>query len=465
MKFKIIYFLFFLSLILFALLFVFLSYNNRLTSDDFLFSSFVKENGIIGTTSFLYENWSGRWTAYSLANIVYFLYSKSTIALFLFSIINLVFTILSVFTVFKILSKKTKIEIKNSFLFLLSLFFSSTFFYLTTNKGECWFWTISIPIYLLSLNFILLGFGLMFNDSKKFLNYFFIAICFIYIGGASEIYSLLTILIFIVSLILLKKSNAPTYKKIIFGFVFCLLSFLITYLSAGNKIRATALPSPIFINGLKFSLLTLLYLLKNIVIKNFHLLILFSIIWFIAGTLINKNFTANNKNFRNPFLIFLSSSLVIIFIIIFLSTYILSDIAPDRILIIAYFIISFSVFIYTFSLGFTITSLNKKLSVFILLSSFIVLVFIQLGILKNQYTITKQYSSDYDKRIEKLKSIKNENKVMSVEPLPTSGYLYSKDISVDTANQENKNIKKYLDLKFNVWLKQKNFHQQVSKSL
>ncbi|MDD5570226.1 MAG: DUF6056 family protein [Bacteroidales bacterium] len=453
MRNKSITFLILFSSTLFIALFLVLSFNNRLTSDDFLFSSFVKEKGIIGTTSFLYENWSGRWTAYSLANVVYFLYSKSTIILFLFSLINLAFTIFSVFILLKLISKKIKFEIENSFLFLLSLYFTSTFFYLTPDKGECWFWTISVPIYLLSLNFILLGFSFIFNGSRKSLNYFLIAVCFIYIGGASEIYALLAIFIFIVLLIFYKKSDVTTCKEIIFGFIFCLLSFLITYLSAGNKIRANALPSPSFVQALKLSVLTLWHLLKVICTGYLHFIILFSTIWFIAGTLINKGFTINNKNLRKSFLMFLFTSFAIVFIIIFLTTYILSDIAPGRILTIVYFIVSLSIFVCSFSLGLIFDFPNKKSFRFILLSVFVVLVFVQLCILKNQFIITKQYSSDYDKRIEKLESAKNAGKDICIESLPVSGYLYSKDISADTASQENKNLVKYLDLKFNVRLK------------
>src|SRR4051812_39754071 len=66
-QFSILKLVLFADSLLFIILYCILSYNARLASDDFYYLYLKNNYGAWGGMIYQYENWSGRWTAHSVA--------------------------------------------------------------------------------------------------------------------------------------------------------------------------------------------------------------------------------------------------------------------------------------------------------------------------------------------------------------------------------------------------------------
>ena len=76
--------------------------------------------------------------------------------------------------------------------------------------------------------------------------------------------------------------------------------------------------------------------------------------------------------------------------------------------------------------------------------------------LADQNKISSDYAAAVDQRIEKLKLAKlnGDTRTVELNPLPSSGMLFSSEISEDTANFSNQHLKCYLKLDFQIRMKQ-----------
>jgi hypothetical protein len=75
----------------------------------------------------------------------------------------------------------------------------------------------------------------------------------------------------------------------------------------------------------------------------------------------------------------------------------------------------------------------------------------------DQYRTVKKYDEAFENRMKKLDELKKggNTSLVELDPLPSSGMLYSAEISEDKDDFRNRFLKEALDLNFEIRLKQK----------
>ncbi|NTW34175.1 MAG: hypothetical protein HGB12_16415 [Bacteroidetes bacterium] len=451
--------------LVFVILFFILSYYNRFAVDDYYHIHDEHLFGIWGGMLEGYFNWGGRWTSYLLWDVIYH-YSENSFALFLYSFSIIVLFIYSVYhlikNIFGFLGISFTREVLANYIFLFAAFV----FLISYSKGEIWFWIQSTAMFMLSLIMFILGLSIIFNKKNNYLQYFILAICFIYAGGASETYAFFYI-IFLISLLvcfftfrnnaLVRKLKESSSFKIIISIIFLTVSFIISINAPGNSIRATWLPEQSLISSLFITLKSLTKLVIFKVPMQIPWIILFSFPFMYFG-FISRSRPYNNKtielfktNYFKYFILSLIFLIILIYILLFPACYILSEIGPDRslsqvVLTIAVFSAVWSFLIgYKFIVSKKLISILYIISVVAIISSLVVISF-------KQYKIVSEYAIDLDKRTNYLLDLqqKKNKKTITVKKLPQSGFLYSAEISSDTNYFGNDHYNRGLFLEFKV---------------
>lgn len=456
------FFLFSIGCILFLLLFLVLSYYNRLAADDFYYLGGYSERGVWGCMRDLYFGYSGRWTAYLLTGFIIRLHSFSLFH-FVFNVFTLLVLILILYSTIRIFfTEKLKLHLSIKHNLLFSLILSCSLFFSTYGIGETWFWLVQVCTYLWSIIMSLILLNVLLAEKFKAIHFPVIIISTVYIGGASESFALVNI--FLLSACLFFSNTKPSSEwipfprsknlnfKIILALLFLLISFTITMLAPGNEIRYNALPKVSFPETIWIQIKSFIKIAFIKTPLKLHYLLLLSFPWFILGKYLS------DSNVKGNLLVSLSSLkkyfiLILGFIFIFLIpiSFIMSELGPDRALSQISFLITFGFAALFFFLG---AKVVIKENVFNVLKFCNVLLFIA-GIsyhLINQYSITKKYAFAYDQRMEilqKLNKTEQENTI-EVQPLPFSGMLTSAEISEDTSHFTNNFLEYALHLKFPV---------------
>jgi len=453
----------FFSLVGLSLILIFiLSFYNRFAVDDYFHIHNVATNGIWEGMIKGYNNWGGRWTSYLLFNVVYFFY-ESRFILFIYSLSVIILFIYALHFFIKQLLLFVEKKVNKLSLFSISFLIFLLFFLISPEKGEIWFWVVSTAMYLNSLSIFFILTGLIISKNNKIIHYLLLSICAIYCGGSSEVYAFIFLLIFtslIIWMIFSKSNLGINFKKqsknkLGISILLLFSSFLISILAPGNKIRASWLPEPSFVNTLY---ITFKELIKFIILKlpshNWWILLFFlpfMHIGYISGKNINKlSFAKFQKNFLYSFIILF----IILYIFLFPACYLLSEIGPTRSLSFPIFLITLFIAFWSLTAGYYcikkayIIRYGNIISLFILIFVFSILII-------KQQEIVSNYAKKLDQRtlfLKKLKKTKNK-KTIILEALPSSGFLYSAEISNDTSYFGNEHYRLGLFLEFNIKIK------------
>ena len=245
---------------LFLMLFTMLSWHSRLATDDYSFIWDVYNHGIVKGTYYQYTLWCGRYAAKFLFYVIYKYLDVDQTWYFLLPLLSLV---LIIFGVYRALANvTTHYNFSFSSQKILAISFTALLFFITFDIGETWFWYNSFSDYLWSIVAFIWGIVFLFNATNRLLSTIAAVLCFIYVGGASEIYSLVFGQLFLWQLYKgFKKYNYKLsdlfydkfYRKIIIVSIFFLISFLITVIAPGNYERAGHFPKPHFISTVSLS--------------------------------------------------------------------------------------------------------------------------------------------------------------------------------------------------------------------
>jgi hypothetical protein len=239
-------------ILLFGLLYLLLSYFNRLAADDFYFLEAQREWGTIKSVKQFYYTYSGRWIAYAFTCA---LLQFSTFKFFLcfFSVCVLAVFVYAVHGLLASLSliMGTSFNLKERLCY--SLLLTISFFFSCYDIGETWFWYTSVCSYLLSLIALLLLISTLLSSQKTILTFLQLVVLALYIGGASESYACVSILVLLLFLIfslsnpLKSRFNKIHRIKIVLALFILLASFGLTVMAPGNAVRLGMLPHPSFI--------------------------------------------------------------------------------------------------------------------------------------------------------------------------------------------------------------------------
>jgi hypothetical protein len=449
---------------LFLLLFLMLAYYNRFAVDDYYHINDEHFWGIWGGMLEGYFKWGGRWTSYLLWDIVYHFHS-SGIVLILYSSSIIFLFMLAIFLLLQRIFELFSISVSRFQIFNFSILFSAFSFFISFNKGEIWFWMQSTAMFMLSIISFIFGMSIIIGKNKNIVQYFFLIICFVYAGGAIESYAIFYIIILLLliggfyispSNELIKKIKESAFGKVITALVFLAISFIISYTAPGNAIRATWLPEPSFLNSFYITLKSLVKLILFKVSPQIPWILLFSIpvmyLGFTKGDPLKAEQT--KKKFRNYLgRFFLSGILlvVLIYVMLFPACYVLSEIGPDRSMSLIILVIAFFCAAWAFFIGYKCVINKKYISIVNIFS--LITIIISVAIINiRQYNIVSKYASALDQRTEYLLDLqqKKNKKTIALKPLPSSGFLYSAEISEDTTYFGNDHYKRGLFLDFKV---------------
>ena len=159
-----------LSAASFLLLYFVLGFFNRPASDDIIFISIIKGKNIVEYIKWFYETWSGRWTG----NAYFFAVMSASNAfqtihyfMFIYYIITLILFIYSISTIIKIGAYKlflVQLEVKKVIIY--SVLFLGSFYFLTFQYIEVWWWMCASVDTLQGIVFLLLGTALLLKENK-----------------------------------------------------------------------------------------------------------------------------------------------------------------------------------------------------------------------------------------------------------------------------------------------------------
>lgn len=448
---KILKFVLIISNLLFLGLILVLAFNNRFARDDYYSIYMVNSKGIIDGVLFQYQHWCTRYfpvflsflvAGFSAFKYTLFLYTLLLIFSFLFAVYQLVMQLNRIFGFY----------LKRWHGFLLSVFLVNGLFYSTFSIGEVWFWLASNSTYLLSVALWILGVSFLLDPGEKKWKLIVIAILYLLIGASNETLSFFILwihLILIGMLILIPGilKISSTHKrwlllKLVIATFACLLSFMVLYFGPGNAIRANhfnfiGLFSSLLLNVKTTGMILLLRLPKVITF-----LIFFSIPAFVGGQI-----SKTRLNFKALVRKIIKATIVLGGLIFFFQwpiTYLTQDIGADRTLF-PLVVLIFAYFNFIAYLTGQAILLKFKLLNFIGVAFFCILIFWNGWQLYKQSVITSCYAKVYEERLIKIQNSAKQDTIV-LKALPSSGFLYSAEITTQAQHYHNKHLKEGLGI-------------------
>ncbi|MDQ3047207.1 MAG: hypothetical protein M3R27_06630 [Bacteroidota bacterium] len=437
---------------LFIALFLILSFYSRLATDDYYFIWEVRTQGFLASVYSHYMGWCGRFAAIFLMNVVYKMDTQQT-WYFLFPITCFVLLISGVKYALGILSSKLTLHLSGKW--MLSLTFTALFFFLSVDVGESWFWYCSLSSYLLSMIGIIWGMAFLFSTGK--LTLFLACLCFVYIGGSSEVYSVMYGLLLLIWMIY-KWKKQPDFKSffsrvdiqrfLIVSLVFG-LSFLVFLIAPGNYLRDGQFPAHDVWKSFYISAKSIVkFFAIYLPFKTLYILA-FVPVFIVAGRASALSFKGVSfmRFFKIASIIF--SALTMIFF--YMVAFVMVETGPPRM----WFLLSFLLAVYFSLIGFYAgysNFINEQKTRILSLSGIVLSALVLTYTLFTQIPIANKYAQANDQRIMNLLELnqqeENTGKVIALPPLPSPGMLYSAEIKADTNHFTNKELRLGYSLKF-----------------
>ena len=430
--------------VLFAILYVLLSWNSRFAADDFYFLHLSRDSGVWQGMAEQYTAFSGRWACH-LWSLLLLKLSDFRLFLPLLFTGTMVAFYFALSALFYKVFVRTNVEESNfnsdAAVFLLI----SSIFFCTPSTGEVWFWFISVSGYLWSFIAILAIINSLLGKKYKNSTKLFLVVFSLYIGGASESLAVSFLLGLILTAIYsVRKYGRQEFfksedgRKIIIVISTITASLLISFLAPGTNVRYNMLPHP----GLLEKCIIFIKAFGKIFLQyyRYHLpfLILFSLSWLRFGNAIRKSQTLSSEEamqlLRRATILYLTLLVIIILPV----TLMLSESGPAR----TFFPVVVSTIAY-FAFLFTLTGIfffnQKILNTIAVVQSFLLLTYCSFQLIK-QYNTTSVYASSFDDRITQIDLAKKENSSPPAElpMLPESGMLFNAEINSDTNYYVNK---------------------------
>lgn len=447
-------------LTLFVGLYIMLCFHSRLATDDYYTIWSVKTNGIVNNVRIIYSEWLGRFAAVFINSIVFGIFKTNQQFYFLLPLLSYTLLYISVVLIFKEIKQKTGYEFTTRTFVIYSGVFTALFFFLAFNIGESWFWYCSLSSYLLSIIFFLFGLFFILKNDKYVLSLIGTIICFIYVGGASEVYCFIYFIFLFIAIIyrIKKESEFKEFfknrlnKKLVIAILVLILTLSITLYSPGNFVKITFYPD--------FNLTTFLYFFLRMIAKLLFWFLPQKILYIFAFAtpFIVLGHVAKNKsiNSQAQFLFGFKFLTIILLVSICFVFAVIAGIVKQsgeyRIWTIISFLLAVYFSYFFFRLGYK-SWFNENTLSKIKYTSLLLSITILSYHLINQYTMTKEYAKAYDQRIDYLLSLNQsitKDTLIGLRQLPPSGMLYSSEISVDTNHFTNKELRLGYDLNYYV---------------
>jgi hypothetical protein len=442
---------------LFISLYFILSFHARLVGDDFFYLWLKKSFGAWNGMMYQYEHWSGRWTAHYLGCLLLEVW-KSPYLVPSVCILTFFLLFLSIKLILKNIFHFLKNE-KISGINSLTVIIISTLFLTSFSIGETWFWYIIIITYLWSIIAFIFLLGIIFNQKKRSIDYFTIALSTTFIGGASESFALIFLMIILSILFFriaqLKKTIFDeTNIRLIASLIILAISFSFSVFAEGTLIRHSLLPHTTLIEKVVIVFKSFIkFFIRYLPGKLFYFL-LFSVPWLVLGNICKKDILLEGFPLKKIGVI-TKIFIGLIFLMYIPTASVMSETGPDRALSIISFTTTFYFAIVFFIAGLHISfdsPLLKKITLLFSTLAAIVLCFH----IYNQYTKVSVFLKAYNDRMRNIQnaSMDNLSGTLSLEKMPDEGMLYWDELSTDTSYFTNQHLRDGLRLTFKVKLKE-----------
>ena len=446
---------------LFVLLYGMLCYYSRLATDDYYFIWDVRNHGIITGVTSQYMAWCGRFSATFFMDVFYKLFDVNHSYYSILHISSLLLLLTGVYYLLNNLFKLHDIAIPVFQKWLLTFSFVAMLFFLSFDIAESWFWYCGLSSYLWSIIAFVWGMSFLIETRQFVLSTIASVLCFAYVGGASEVYSV----IYGLALTLLlysnykKEGSLKTFMSKDFNkkssIIYCVLAItLIIFLIApGNYLRDGLFP--------EHKIFKSFFIAGKSIVKFVIFYFPFKVPYIIALSTPFLLFGDHLKSKEIPFLsdsfwkLFLRTKLffAILFAVFFLTVaYVMVETGPPRVEFILSFLLSIYSVLMFFYAGYKGFLNAKSIEILKCVSIGIGLIFISYSII-TQYRIVKEYSIANDSRIEHINSLNEiiqKDTLIILEPLPKSGMVYSSEITADTNHFTNRELRLGYKLKFHV---------------
>jgi len=445
--------LIFIAGIMFILLWLVLHFFNRFAADDYqlLYERF--HYGALNATLHQYFSWCGRWLPLG------FMFTMLSLGkwggfLFVYGIFTILIFLLATYRFARVATNRYLPQrIPGSVVLTFSIFFILTFFSLTPQKNEVWFWYNSTSMYQWNIIMLIFGMSFLIGEEKGPFELFFIALSFMYVGAASEPFAIALIGVMMGFTAWHKIKNDTFSLKNLFAIGALVFAFILSIIAEGNSIRANYLPPA---SG-RVAMINTIKTFYNIIhyhgINMAGLSALFFMCWLGFGMYLSNTYRPVTR-IAPRFLIvktflFISVSLVVVFV----STYTLGGVSPQRVLGAVFF--SYAIFIAVGGTYFGVALGPKKIA-WTLATVSAGLILVYNGYLLFRHTaIESKYANAVDVRLELLRQYKEEGneRTIYLAPLPDPGFLHSAEIKADTGAVLNQQLKAGLQLDFEVAVK------------
>lgn len=403
-----------LSNILYITYLLLIGYHNVIISDDYWFMAEYKKYGIIGSLSYWYNYWQGRFGPQLLINIVvrgYELtktllpYTIILISTFIFTIHRLLNRLLELASVNK---NYSKFLLYNLSAFIFNLFLIVNFEFST------FYWITVSTMYFGGILFALIGMIELISKSKSRTSYFLLVVGFIYAGSSAEHFGAIITLglaLYLGYLHYQKKITSPnsfnflSLKKGWSAFIVCIICFLVMICAPGNEIRRQGYPSMSVFGASKIALQSLFYVFTILIPEKAKYLIILSFPIIYFGTLSRGNTSINES--KTAWIVAGSIPLFTGFVYVCLvpTAYAVSGIGPFRALThIAFFIVCYVVAL-SFFIGYK-TLFSKQIAYVLAVVSCVCFLFVSREKIKINLPETIKYTQSEKSRIIKLVDFK-----------------------------------------------------------
>lgn len=448
-----------ISILFVALLFM-LSFYSRLATDDYYFIADVRDNGINGSVYSQYMAWCGRYSACYLVDIFYAAFGTDQTWYFIYPLASFILLIAGLYLLFSAIAFQFSFALTKTQQLLYSILFTCLLFFLSVDIGETWLWYCSLSSYLWSLIAFVWGLAFLFGDHKPVVSFSISSLSFLFLGGASEVYSAIFGLLMMVYLIFRYKQLGgfshfiadKNIKKFLVQYFIFGIAFVLFLVAPGNYLRDELFPqhevlNTFFITAKSIVKFGILYLPPRLAY-----ILAFAAPFIVLGQGIRNKHSNWNIPFRSFF--WKASILFVGVLLLFFLTvaFVMVETGPPRIWFMVSILLSTYLAAICFYAGYS-NFLNEQKTK-ILSTGGIILAFIILGYTGiNQFKIVRTYAKANDERVLYLKGLKEtilQDTLILLKPLPPSGMLYSAEIKPDTTHFSNKELKMGYDLKFHV---------------
>lgn len=440
------------SVVLFVLLWLFLHAFNHFASDDYqlIYERFYY--GIEGATYNQYITYCGRWLplAFSFTMLSF---SKIPGFLFLYGAMTVAFALLASYRFFRVLSNiYLPFKLSSKYILAIGAFFIFSFFMLTPEKSEVWFWYNSTSMYLWNLLLCMFGVSFLLWDRGK-TEYIFIAASFAYVGASSEPFAIVTIMAFTVVIIYRAIIKIGFSFKYLFALLATLSAFIINIISEGNEVRSSLLPPASGRVAVVNMVHAVLHLLAQHGPVFFATLAAFFACWVFIGSQVADHGYKPFAKFKPLYILAGLVVLKLIWIaILFPAAYTLGGVPPQRVQGGLFF--ATAVFLAAGGLYTGLAIGKNKLFDYAGLAAITCIVLGTGFIFYKHIGIEPVYAKTLKSREKLLNMYKEEDreKVLYLAPLPDPGFLHSAEITPDTNRAINQQLRTGMGLNFNVAL-------------